>query len=911
MEHASDRDMFTLTEPSTPTTFYTSVDGGLSLTNAIEEDEGEEMIHRSFTSTTKPYSHSREEILSGATPRRRSSPGTIRLSNHSVIDKRKATPYSSIGVPGEQKKKRTNPMSSLASIMDPDVGKFEASMKTCQKYLEHCNQHLPNILSTPEYDELMHRIDINSANKYSSYLVSLRDNLSKEKCDTLIELINESIKNTHDGEDSLAIGDPGLDPKQSIHIIPELATKEKRMTIPRQDGKPGPSDDPEQHWGHEYWKNVVSREKAAGKDIVVSFIRLASGRMGRLMNDLVDNSEQVQIDRDIEAQRREQKAVLNMLSTRLQSLLSQYEKATETEVAISTTQMTIGSRTVVGEQAQKILQEFETLAPGRVSVRDVVLMKSLRETGVLLEQLYERVFTAVQNEVGASLSDPREADVSYDTVQLWLNAIIDELIVRSLGKSPGSGLRPPTDLRVDPSMETPTSGVIESPVGAFGMTIDTSSILNDMTVPFQVLIDRVKKGLRYVAGLDDDYSVGISIAEVLSEYEDAARKVLVEIGQDKDPDRQDLDEYIRYIKISIYLVYGVFLNNAKPEIIKKLPLDDANAFSSALERFIQQISDASLRPVDNIEDVSLEDGKTILFGRSGATESKIVSGLKVYNKLTESADTYVFIYGDEFHMPSKSFEKTIEDLIERSIDLFEQFGRDIDTIAIRNQVESNKREEDDEKRLGKLYVQLTKLYPRLVSVVELQPREAERERLQESILQIRNRMDVLDVAINNVLDRIARIRPKYRHTAEHAAKIQHSGVVIPSATLDFANTKAFTVVKEKLPDVARAGIARLQSDIEVVAHYVDLVCGIILESQTDFGRQWTQKERMEKSVKIQADGFLGLAKHSWTGRQWIYGEDILKRRKHEPGLSTRVGGLGLSFPMPMFTIVRPKGPGFY
>jgi len=244
-------------------------------------------------------------------------------------------------------------------------------------------------------------------------------------------------------------------------------------------------------------------------------------------------------------------------------------------------------------------------------------------------------------------------------------------------------------------------------------------------------------------------------------------------------------------------------------------------------------------------------------------------------------------------------------------DLFEQFGRDIDTIAIRNQVESNKREEDDEKRLGKLYVQLTKLYPRLVSVVELQPREAERERLQESILQIRNRMDVLDVAINNVLDRIARIRPKYRHTAEHAAKIQHSGVVIPSATLDFANTKAFTVVKEKLPDVARAGIARLQSDIEVVAHYVDLVCGIILESQTDFGRQWTQKERMEKSVKIQADGFLGLAKHSWTGRQWIYGEDILKRRKHEPGLSTRVGGLGLSFPMPMFTIVRPKGPGFY
>jgi len=110
--------------------------------------------------------------------------------------------------------------------------------------------------------------------------------------------------------------------------------------------------------------------------------------------------------------------------------------------------------------------------------------------------------------------------------------------------------------------------------------------------------------------------------------------------------------------------------------------------------------------------------------------------------------------------------------------------------------------------------------------------------------------------------------------------------------------------------VYAAGAERLQSDDDVVTHYVDLVCSIILESRTDFGRQWTQKEKMAKASLLRADGFLGLAKHRWTGYNWIYGDDILSQRR-----SMTSHSISKAFPpslsIPMLTIIRPKGPGFY
>lgn len=909
MKHAADNNLFSLIEPSTPSAFYSNTDGGLSLTNTIDEDD---------CAPRSSYNHTREDIISGITPRTRRREKKSSFCTRSAGKKRTSSiPYGSIGArsSGESrnKRKKRSVGSIIASILDPEALELDHNIECCESYLEKCRKHLPNLLSEADYNEMKENIKTESRQKYIDFIKDLNASLSvneKAELSSLLSedhIVNESDEREYE-EETLGVGE-GLQPDQMIHVIPELSTPKMRKNIPRQDGKPGPSDDPEDHWGNEVLENITKRKKIAEKDVVANFIRLVSGRMATVMNELVDNSDQVQISKDLEAQLRAQRAQLDALSKRLRSLLSMYERATEQEIEVRTTQATIGEKTEVGQQAQEIMEEYVKLNPAETTISDVLLLEDLRNVGKSFYQLYKDIFESLQKKSG--FGTPEDAVINLKVANGWTDTILEEMILRNLMQSSEGGLRTPASVQLQGQSLDYGDLPITIPEYLDAYEIQREDILNKYRVFAIKLINTTFKALRYLSETVEDYEFASNLADFVSAYAEDAKLILTDIARGTNPDTSNLKSYIKYMKISIYLVFTVFIREAEGSIktyFKGIGID-TKWFEAALETFFQEVTQANNAPSgEAILEIPEKTGIQILFGPDEQEDTTTKrSPLGVYNKLTKASKSYVSVV-EEFDIPSKTFENRIISLLERTIDLFESVGMtNID--ADNRSLQEKKDIPNKEERIRALYNFFLKIQPKLISVMELVPSEQEKRTLGRSVIDIRNRLDIIRRSISSVIREIATIRPQYRHTAAHALQIENSGIVVPTASLQFANAKAFSILEEYLPDVAKAGLERLQSDKEVVTSYVDLVSSIILESRTDFGRQWTQKEKMNKAVLLKANGFESLAKHTWTGKNWIYGDDILARRRSMP--TGRKGIPSLPYPVPMFTYVKQRGPGFY
>lgn len=908
MDKVSLDDVYSLVKPSTPYSFYGDPQNDLTLTNTEDDN------YARTTSIPLEYDEGENESsMKGAwSTSNRKGKGKKRSQQTSGV---LYTSYSSS--PLVNKRKRLS-LATLEAMVNPDSIIHDDALENCKDYIKRCREHLPQIMSDDEHQNLKMKIDQKVMNRVYKLIMNIRDDISKESSEVLAFIV-PVLNGDNDIDDAITmmntikpIGE-GLEFGQAVHVIPELATPEMRKNIPRQDGKPGPANDPEDHWGSDYWDNVVDRKKKEEKDIPANFTRLVSGRMGREMSALIDNSHQRQIDSDIEAQKRLQRAQIDTLGKRLKSLLAQYEKVTAIEVEVTTTQAAVGEKTTIGTEASDILRDYSKLHPAETSIAEIVLLEKLRTTGVRLFELYETIFTEIQKLSG--FSNPKETVVEYEIPSQWIDAILGELIIREL-RSSGSGLSTPSVSEWNRTRD------YERSIGSRGLRksypIDSRNITDNFELVGQELVKNTLTGLRFLSSNVSDYILGEKLANFLLAFAEDARYDLIQMSKGIEGANDDnLMKYVKFMKIAIFIVFGAFIREAQVNIQASLMARkrDANWLPTKVNAFFSKVDEANISPSEEaIDDISLDDGLDMLFGiwdDPGITKPN-ASPLEVYNSITEPSNSYIPVT-DEFIVPESPFKERLDNLIDRTIDLLDRTASsDVDEIKEERDVIETTYKGREELKLTKLYNLFLKLQPRLTAVISLLPSPLERERLEESVINVKNKLEVIRRSIKNVIDQLSKIVPKYRHTAAYASRADNSGILIPTPSLQYAIAKAFTIVQEYLPDVAKAGLARLESDKEVVAYFVDLVASCILEAETDFSRQWTQKERMEKAKILKMDSFLELAKRTWTRSGWIYGEQVLTNRR---SAGSSIALMGSGFPPVMgsfmYSYKDAKGPGFY